>query len=707
MPGLRLAWGRGWRGTPRSDRPGGAAATASWCAARDEVVRAAHVRFPCPPRCPRDRDPTGWNHDPVPLPHPASAVPRRGGRQGGAPLRSACRRRAGCLSRCVPEIGDRPSGAAPRRRPRRRRRGHPVLPVPSRGAGTCGDRPPGRSPDRDPARPRGTSVVALPSRGGPRVRDAVVRRRARLRGRAARRGTRAAAGRSRGRVLRPSASFVRGAWPLHRADRTVVGRVPARPPAGGAERGPARRPRRDVRCDHRTPRDPFVATAGVAHLQRRHLDRDGGEHPGAAASDLQTLERTTRRRDRPRVGLDGRTHERRSRPDRAGSRLVVRGPVGWRRRRALLARLGGREPSTSPFQAPAARGPSSPRTRVGARAALRAGAGARSSGSRRSRALAARVAGSPLGRVAFRDRFRVVGEDPLLDAVAAALGDGPIAFAAAVRRPGPFRKPVLQAVTPDGRVVAYAKVAWNDVTAANVGAEHAALTALATRRAPGASRPDADRAARASRVPGAPDAADARDAPALRRRRRPPPAPVSRAVAALRLASGSEHDPIGVRLRARFAAAPAPALPHVTQAVGALLDGLRLRARPICRRAPGTATGRPGTWDGSGRSCGPGTGSTAAPTCPSAWICRTSRSSDGSSPNARPCRRRSPRPARRALPRCRRWATTRRRGRWCTRSTPPRCRCATSRRRRAGVAANPRFLAGAVPSLRAASDALD
>ena len=82
------------------------------------------------------------------------------------------------------------------------------------------------------------------------------------------------------------------------------------------------------------------------------------------------------------------------------------------------------------------------------------------------------------------------GADPLLDALASSIGEAPIALAAAVRRPGPFRKPVLQVVTPDGRVVAYAKVAWNDVTGTNIRAEHAGSSCSRppTRRRP-APRP--------------------------------------------------------------------------------------------------------------------------------------------------------------------------------------------------------------------------
>jgi hypothetical protein len=222
-----------------------------------------------------------------------------------------------------------------------------------------------------------------------------------------------------------------------------------------------------------------------------------------------------------------------------------------------------------------------PGNRRAARAALTSGGQARSNGSRRARALAARVAGSPLAGAAFRDRFWVNGDDPLRDAVASALGEAPLAFATAVRRPGPFRKPVLQAVTPDGRVVGYAKVAWNAVTATNVRAEHAALVLLA------------DAAPPAPRAPAPVALLDHRGFPVLvtrpmpERLRRydasdgPPPPPVSRAVASLPFTPGSEHDPIGARLRARFDAARGPALPHVQRALDVLLSGVVERTRML------------------------------------------------------------------------------------------------------------------------------
>ena len=215
-----------------------------------------------------------------------------------------------------------------------------------------------------------------------------------------------------------------------------------------------------------------------------------------------------------------------------------------------------------------------PAGRAAARGALRAGAGTRSGRAQRERALAARLAGSPLGRAAFRDRFWVVGPDRLNDAIAAAIGEGPVAFAAAVRPPGPFRKPVVQAVTPDGRVVGYAKVAWNHVTAANVRAEHDALQRLlgAVGPVPAAPAPIALLSHRGFPV------LLTRPMPPRLRRYDPnapaPQAPVSRAVAALAPPDGAAFDPIGTRLRERLDAAHVPSLPHLTEALAAILGAM-------------------------------------------------------------------------------------------------------------------------------------
>ena len=123
-------------------------------------------------------------------------------------------------------------------------------------------------------------------------------------------------------------------------------------------------------------------------------------------------------------------------------------------------------------------------------------------------------------------------------------------------------------------MVGYAKVAWNAVTATNVRAEHAALVLLADAGAP------------APRGPAPVALLDHRGFPVLvtrpmpERLRRydasegPPPPPVSRAVASLPFTPSSDHDPIGARLRARSDAARGPALPHVQRALGVLLEGV-------------------------------------------------------------------------------------------------------------------------------------
>jgi hypothetical protein len=54
-----------------------------------------------------------------------------------------------------------------------------------------------------------------------------------------------------------------------------------------------------------------------------------------------------------------------------------------------------------------------------------------------------------------------------------------------VGRPGPFRKPTLQVLSPDGRVLGYAKVGWNDLTARLVRTEVGAL-GLCAERSPNA-----------------------------------------------------------------------------------------------------------------------------------------------------------------------------------------------------------------------------
>jgi hypothetical protein len=58
-------------------------------------------------------------------------------------------------------------------------------------------------------------------------------------------------------------------------------------------------------------------------------------------------------------------------------------------------------------------------------------------------------------------------------------GEPSVHAAIGVGRPGPFRKPVLQAFRPDGRVLGYVKAGWNDVTRGLVHTEADMLAACA------------------------------------------------------------------------------------------------------------------------------------------------------------------------------------------------------------------------------------
>jgi hypothetical protein len=71
---------------------------------------------------------------------------------------------------------------------------------------------------------------------------------------------------------------------------------------------------------------------------------------------------------------------------------------------------------------------------------------------------------------------------PLLSRVLAnILGEERVVLVVNVRPPSPFRKPVAQVLRPDGRLLAYVKVAPNDVTKRGVAREARALRALAER----------------------------------------------------------------------------------------------------------------------------------------------------------------------------------------------------------------------------------
>jgi hypothetical protein len=120
-----------------------------------------------------------------------------------------------------------------------------------------------------------------------------------------------------------------------------------------------------------------------------------------------------------------------------------------------------------------------PADRTVARAALRGGSGTRSSAAGRRRKAVAQALGTEAAWGLLRDHVWVPGVDPLREILSDALGTS-VSVAVALRVRVPFRKPMLQVLSLTGEVVAYAKVAWNEVTADNVRAEHEALRAFAT-----------------------------------------------------------------------------------------------------------------------------------------------------------------------------------------------------------------------------------
>jgi hypothetical protein len=95
-----------------------------------------------------------------------------------------------------------------------------------------------------------------------------------------------------------------------------------------------------------------------------------------------------------------------------------------------------------------------------------------------------------LGLVA-RDRLTVcapdgaepAGPDPdsLVAHLRDLLGEPELVVGVALGTPGPNRKPVLQAATPDGRVLGFVKIGWNAITAEQVAAEAVALADYTTR----------------------------------------------------------------------------------------------------------------------------------------------------------------------------------------------------------------------------------
>ena len=118
-----------------------------------------------------------------------------------------------------------------------------------------------------------------------------------------------------------------------------------------------------------------------------------------------------------------------------------------------------------------------PDEREAARAALRGGSGTRSLSAGRRRGALARVLRTDAAWRLVRDRVWVPGPDELRLVLADAFGE-PVWIAAGLRVRAPFRKPMLQVLSRAGDVIAYAKIAWNGLTARNLRAEHEALGAL-------------------------------------------------------------------------------------------------------------------------------------------------------------------------------------------------------------------------------------
>ena len=230
-------------------------------------------------------------------------------------------------------------------------------------------------------------------------------------------------------------------------------------------------------------------------------------------------------------------------------------------------------------------------------AAAKGGRATRSPSASRQRVAAGLAARAGVGRAAF-DRLTVlVTDDPgvVEDGLAGALGrtvGQEVLLAVNVRPPSPYRKPVAQAVTSDGRVLAYAKISCNDLTAANVEAEARALVAAAEIRAVRAPALLALTAWRERPVlVTAPMPATLRR---LDPRRSVPPPAATGAVAGLFGISQMPYGsgPIRARLVARFGdARESGALPEVAGALGDLLD-----AADACGGVPLTVGAWHGDW---------------------------------------------------------------------------------------------------------------
>ena len=217
-------------------------------------------------------------------------------------------------------------------------------------------------------------------------------------------------------------------------------------------------------------------------------------------------------------------------------------------------------------------------------AAARAARATRSPRTSWQRTLAGLVARSGLAPLILRNELTVHARaGAQVRGPAAALSDAvgePAALAVNVRPPGPYRKPVIQVVGGGGRVLAYAKVSWNDLTEANVEAEAEALALVA----------GADIRLRAPAVrgrilwKGRTVLLTVPMPPDLRRFRRGSPPPAPSIVMALASVGGVEDSslskgPILARLVSRWqGASRAGALPEVATALKRLLDALGTRS---------------------------------------------------------------------------------------------------------------------------------
>jgi hypothetical protein len=225
--------------------------------------------------------------------------------------------------------------------------------------------------------------------------------------------------------------------------------------------------------------------------------------------------------------------------------------------------------------------------------AARSGNGTRSVRAGAERTVAALAIRGGLGRLVFGDRLTVYASGDaaatLADTLAGILGQ-PVVLSVNVRPPGPYRKPVLQALAPGGGLLAYAKVAWNELTDANVRAEAAALTAVASTGRLGAPRVIGESSWRGHTVLlTAPLPAGLRRYPSSRG------APDPAITAAVSELFGIEESAYAssscrIRLHDRLAAVHASGVvPEVAEALGGVIEALEHR---------GATSFRIGAWHG-------------------------------------------------------------------------------------------------------------